>query len=130
MKAIIHNQKFFNLVKFGRVIEAFRDIEDGDLWKQIYFILCDMFLALKSLQLCDTNYPGMDKIYYYVRSTQASIAKSVTLLNDKNFFPLIAHDNIETLAFKEEEVFGCNDNSIRMIKLLVFAVSSSFIIFS
>ncbi len=76
-----------------------------------------MFSSLKALWLCDTNFPGMDKIYYLVYCARAAVAKSEDILNDEKLFGPIAQHNIDVMASEEDEVFGCDDKGISMIEL-------------
>ncbi len=99
------------------MIEAVRDIKDNKFWKRIYFLLRALFSSLKALQLCDTNFPGMDKIHYFVHRARAAVAKSVAVLNDETLFGPIAEDNIEIMAPEANEVYGSDDKCIGMIEL-------------
>lgn len=82
---------FINLSKTGRIIEAIKDIEGIDFWKHIYFVPQALFPALKALWFFDTNFPGMDKIYYLIHSARCVIAKLVALLRNENLFAPTAH---------------------------------------
>ncbi len=97
--------------------ETIRDIEDKNFWKQFFVLLGALFSSLKSLRLCDINFPGMDKIYYFVHCACAAVAKSVAVLNDETFFGPIVKDRIEIMASKADEVFGGDDKCIGMIEL-------------
>ncbi len=103
--------------KTNHVIEAVREIEDNKFWKRIYFLLRALFSSLKALQLCNTNFPRMDKIYYFVHRARAAVAKSVAVLNNETLFGPIAEDNIEIIASEADEVFGSDDKCIGMIEL-------------
>ncbi len=84
------------------MIEAVRDIEENNFWKQIHVLLCALFSSLKVLRLCDTNFPGMDKIYYFIYCANAVAAKSVAVLNDEILFGPIAKDWIEMIMVDYE----------------------------
>ncbi len=99
------------------MIDSLRDIEDNKFWKHIYVLLVALFSSLKALRLCDTNFSGMDKIYYQVHCACTAVAKSVALLNDETLFSQIAKERIEIMASEIDEVFCADKKCIGMIEL-------------
>ncbi len=67
---------------------------------------CNSPCSLKALRLCETNFPGMDKIYYLVHCACTTVAKSVAVLNDETLFGPIAQDSITIMVSEADEVFG------------------------
>jgi hypothetical protein len=62
LKATIHQQKFLELTLTNSAKEAVQDINDKNLWKCMYILLCAVFPALRALWYCYSNTPCRDKI--------------------------------------------------------------------
>ncbi len=82
------------------MIDSLRDIEDNKFWKHIYVLLVALFSSLKALRLCDTNFSGMDKIYYQVHCACTAVAKSVALLNDETLFSQLPKKGLRSWLLK------------------------------
>ena len=65
-----------------------------------------MFPALKALRYCDSNVPGMDKIFFLVKRADAAIENLSSMLNDEELFG--SPDKCVITGCEEEldEVFG------------------------
>jgi hypothetical protein len=78
-------------------------LKDDMLWQCIADIVRAAFPALRVLRLADQKIPGMDKLYYYVRKTDATLTTQADHLNRiaslevetklKSFFKTVKSDN-------------------------------------
>ncbi len=65
-----------------------------------------VFPALNALRYCDSNVPGMDKIFFLVKRADAAIENLSSMLNDEELFG--SPDKCVITGCEEEldEVFG------------------------
>ncbi len=82
-----------------------------------FFVHCSLPLRLLGYVIPISNFPGIDKIYYFVHCAHAGVAKFVAVLNDETLFGPIDEDRIEIMAYEADEVFGGDDKYIGMIEL-------------
>ena len=106
LKATIHNPSFAGLSKNDRVAACIQDIEDEVFWKAIYCLLRAVFPALKALWYCESNIPGIDKIYFLVKQADEALQASQILLDDHDLFGSMRGSSVQECMEEYDEVFG------------------------
>ena len=98
LQSAVHSAKFQALkLKEAIVTRAVSDIKDEQHWKRVYVVLRALWPVLKLLRLCDSQKPGMDKLYYLTHMARVALRKSKDNLNDTDLF------HFSTARANEEE---------------------------
>lgn len=135
----IHSPAFstLDIVKTDdRVRLAVTDMKDPIFWKALYTLLRSgecyvlnlqqlhlhiashlpsrclpaVYPALRALRLCDSNTPGMDKIYYLTYRVTRALQNLLEKLNDDDeLFPEPGDDVDDGVALEREQVFGSSN---------------------
>lgn len=121
--ATVHTPKFAELTINRRIELAVHDIMNERFWQAIYYLLRAVYPALLALRLCDSNRPGMDKIYYLVHRATESMTKSVQYLNDESIYGELADD--EGVGFERRQLFESGEGGGNEVNGEMYSEDSS-----